>query len=605
MVDGNDGSSPVPLEPFFAKAEAARFSPNLAMFVGEGSIRQQVMGSANRKATPAEIESMQSLVSDAMRAGALGLSTGLAYVPGTYSTTDELIALATTARSLGGIYTSHMRDEGAGVLDSVKETLQIGDGARIPVHISHHKVGGRRQFGQSVQSLALLDAARARGVDVTFDVYPYTASHTGLSLIFPRWALADDGLNARLANPKVRGEVKNGMLDFIEERFGDDPARIQLARCGFDPSLGGKTIADLLKAAGQPLTQSATADMVIELQLKGGCSAIFHAYDEPDVERLMRSPLAMIGSDGSLTKLGDGAPHPRAFGTFPRVLGRYVREKAVLGLEDAVRKMTSFPATRLGLADRGLLREGLAADVTVFDAATIVDRATLHRSAPLLRGRALRAGERGAGDGQRRPHGRHAGQGAARSRVQAVRLPSSVPLAAARISAAPCAPGPGHDHRKRALAPRYVGGESGRLQQGQLDIERDVEVLAGPGLQERFGFPRAVAVGEMCMPRVAAGGGERGIGRRMTVGADQHAAWAKRLARAGIERLLAAALLDVMKRERRGDGVAPWNPGTHEVLDDQPWSLGREPSGGHPQHALVFVDANQRGIARHVGHARQ
>jgi N-acyl-D-amino-acid deacylase len=376
VVDGNDGSSPVPLEPFFAKAEAARFAPNLAMFVGHGSVRQQVMGSANRKATPAEIEKMQALVAEAMRAGALGLSTGLAYVPGTYSTTDELIALAATARGLGGIYTSHMRDEGAGVLESVKETLQIGDGAKIPVHISHHKVGGRRQFGQSVQSLALLDAARARGVDVTFDVYPYTASHTGLSLIFPRWAMADDGLNARLANPKMRGEVKNGMIDFIEERFGDEPGRIQLARCGFDPSLGGKTIADLLKAAGQPLTQSAAAEMVIELQLKGGCSAIFHAYDEPDVERLMRSPLAMIGSDGSLTRLGDGAPHPRAFGTYPRVLGRYVRDQAVLGLEDAVRKMTSFPAMRLGLADRGVLREGLAADITVFDASTIVDRAT-------------------------------------------------------------------------------------------------------------------------------------------------------------------------------------------------------------------------------------
>jgi len=376
VVDGNDGSSPLPMDAFFAKAEATAFAPNLAMFVGQGSVRGQVMGTANRKATAAEIQKMQELVADAMRAGALGLSTGLAYVPGTYSTTDELIALSTTARVHGGIYTSHMRDEGAGVLDSVRETLQVGEGARIPVHISHHKVGGRRQFGQSVQSLDLLNTARARGVDVTFDVYPYTASHTGLSLIFPRWAMADDGLNSRLANPKMRGEVKNGMLDFIEERFGDDPARIQLARCGFDPALGGKTIADLLEAAGQPFTQSATADMVIDLQLKGGCSAIFHAYDEPDVERLLTSPLAMVGSDGSLTRLGDGAPHPRAFGTYPRVLGRYVRERSVLGLEEAVRKMTSYPAARLGLSDRGLLRPGLAADVTVFDATAIIDKST-------------------------------------------------------------------------------------------------------------------------------------------------------------------------------------------------------------------------------------
>jgi N-acyl-D-amino-acid deacylase len=166
------------------------------------------------------------------------------------------------------------------------------------------------------------------------------------------------------------------MLAFIDERFGDDPSRIQLVRCGHDPALAGKTVADLLKAAGQPLTQVATADMIIDLQLKGGCSAIFHAYDEPDVERFMQSPFGMIGSDGSLTRPGDGSPHPRAFGTYPRVLGHYVRERGVITLEDAVRKMTAFPAARLGLRDRGLLRPGLAADVTVFDPATIADRAT-------------------------------------------------------------------------------------------------------------------------------------------------------------------------------------------------------------------------------------
>ena len=422
VVDGNDGSSPVPLEPFLAKAEAARFAPNLAMFVGQGSIRQRVMGSANRKATPAEIEKMQALVADAMRAGALGLSTGLAYVPGTYSTTDELIALSTTARSLGGIYASHMRDEGAGVLDSVKETLQIGEGATIPVHISHHKVGGRRQFGQSVQSLALLDAARARGVDVTFDVYPYTASHTGLSLIFPRWALADDGLNARLANPKIRGEVKNGMLDFIEERFGDDPARIQLARCGFDPSLGGKTIADLLKAAGQPLTQSAAADMVIELQLKGGCSAIFHAYDEPDVERLMRSPLAMIGSDGSLTKTGRRRAAPARIRHLSAGAGTVCTREGRArtrggGAQDDV--LPRHAARTLGPrpAPRGARRghHGLRCSH---------HRRPLHvhGSAPLLRGCALRARQRGTGRGQRCTHRRAAGQGPPRARHSALSL---------------------------------------------------------------------------------------------------------------------------------------------------------------------------------------
>ncbi|MEZ5415824.1 MAG: D-aminoacylase [Vicinamibacterales bacterium] len=376
VVDGNDGSSPLPLAPWFEALARAPVSPNTASFVGQGTVREAVMGTANRKATPAEIAKMQALVAEAMRDGALGLSTGLAYVPGAFTPTDEIVALAATAREHGGIYISHMRDEGGGVLDSVRETIAIGDRAKIPVQISHHKVGGRKQFGQSAQSLELIAAARQRGIDVTFDQYPYTASHTGLTLIFPRWALADGKLNERLASAGQRKEIRTGMLAFIDERFGDDPSRIQLARCGHDPSLAGKTIADLLTAAGQPLTQVAAADMVIELQLKGGCSAIFHSYDEADVERFLQSPFGMIGSDGSLTRPGDGSPHPRAYGTYPRVLGRYVRERKVLTLEEAVRKMTSFPAARLGLADRGVLRTGLIADVTVFDAAAVEDRST-------------------------------------------------------------------------------------------------------------------------------------------------------------------------------------------------------------------------------------
>ncbi len=376
VVDGNDGSSPLPLAPFLSKLEAATVSPNVGFFVGHGTVREAVMGTANRKATAVELVRMQALVGEAMRDGALGLSTGLAYVPGTYAPTDEIVALAETARASGGIYISHMRDEGGGVLDSVRETIAIGERARIPVQISHHKVGGRKQFGQSVDSLELIAAARRRGVDVTFDQYPYTASQTGLSLIFPRWALADGKLNERLASPGQRREIKTGMLSFIDERFGDEPARIQLVRCGHDAALAGKSLEDLLVAAKQPRTQGAMADLIIELQLAGGCSAIFHAYDEADVERFLRSPFGMIGSDGSLTTPGDGAPHPRAFGTYPRVLGRYVRERHVLTLEDAIRKMTSFPAARLGLTDRGLLKVGMMADIVVFDAATIADRAT-------------------------------------------------------------------------------------------------------------------------------------------------------------------------------------------------------------------------------------
>jgi dihydroorotase/N-acyl-D-amino-acid deacylase len=276
----------------------------------------------------------------------------------------------------GGIYISHMRDEGKGTMASVEETIRIGEEAGLPVQISHIKLGGARQHGGSVQLLARLEQARARGVDVTFDQYPYTASSTGLSLIFPPWSLADDQLLARLADPVQHARIKAGMLEFLDEYMGTDPAVIQLSRCGFDDALAGKTIADLLKAAGRPLTADATADMIIDLQWRGGCGAIYHWIGEEDVTRFLRSPLGMIASDGAVTSIASGSPHPRALGTYPRLLGRYVREQRLLGLEEAIRRMTSFPAQRLGLPNRGLLRTGFAADVVVFDAATVIDRST-------------------------------------------------------------------------------------------------------------------------------------------------------------------------------------------------------------------------------------
>lgn len=376
VTDGNDGGSPLPLGPFMDSVARLKPSLNLAFFVGHGSVRRAVMGTANRAPTAQELERMKGLVAQAMRDGALGLSTGLAYVPGQYAKTEEVIELAKVAAQYGGIYISHMRDEGGGVLASVKETIRIGEEAGIPVQISHHKVGGRKQFGQSVQSLALMREARSRGADITFDQYPYTASSTGLGLIIPGWAQADNKLEERLTDPAQAAKIRAGMLAFIDERFGDDPSKIQLVRCRSDSSLAGRTMADALKADGKPLTQDAVADKVLELQRDGGCSAIFHSYDEGDVIRLMRSNYGMIGTDGALSLPGDGSPHPRAFGTYPRVLGRYVREQGALPLESAIRKMTSFPAQRLGLQDRGLVREGMVADLTVFDPKTVIDRAT-------------------------------------------------------------------------------------------------------------------------------------------------------------------------------------------------------------------------------------
>lgn len=376
LVEGNDGSSPLPLGPFLDSVAAARPAPNFAMFVGHGSVREQVMATANRAPTAAELDSMRALVALGMEQGALGLSTGLAYVPGTYATTEEVIELAKVAASYGGIYISHMRDEGAGVLASVRETIRIGEEAAIPVQLTHHKVGGHAQWGQSEESIRLMREARQRGVDVTFDQYPYTASSTGLSFLIPKWAMAGDSLQMRLAVPAQHRRILRDMLDFIDERFGNDPERIQLVSCDFDPSLGGRTVGDILHERGKAGTPTDIAELALEFDAKGGCGAILHSYDEGDVMRFLQSEYGMIGSDGSLVPFGEGFPHPRAYGTYARVLGRYVREQGVISLEEAVRRMTSAPARRLGFAERGEVREGMVADLAIFDPAEIADRAT-------------------------------------------------------------------------------------------------------------------------------------------------------------------------------------------------------------------------------------
>lgn len=376
LTEGNDGGSPVPLGPFLDSVAAALPTPNFAMFVGHGSVREAVLGTADRAPTTDEMERMKALVAEAMEQGALGLSTGLAYVPGNYAETDEIVELARVADSYGGIYISHMRDEGGGVLESVRETIHIGEEADIPVQMTHHKVGGHRQWGLSEESIRLMREARGRGVDITFDQYPYTASQTGLGFIVPAWARAGDSLEVRLADPGQNARIRQGMLAFIEERFANDPARIQLVSCDFDSTLAGMTLAQVLEQQGRPGTADAIADLVLEFDGRGRCGAILHSYDEGDVERFLQSEYGMIGSDGSLVPFGQGSPHPRGYGAYARVLGRYVRERGVIPLEEAVRRMTSAPAARLGFAERGVVREGMVADLVAFDPAEIADRAT-------------------------------------------------------------------------------------------------------------------------------------------------------------------------------------------------------------------------------------
>jgi N-acyl-D-amino-acid deacylase len=376
-IDNPDGGSAVPLRPFLDRMASLKTSINFGFYTGQGSIRSKVIGLVNRSATSEEIARMRELAREDMYAGAFGLSTGLFYVPGNYTPTEEVIEIAKVVAGLGGMHISHMRDEAANVVDSVRETIRIGEEGGLPTQVTHHKVTGKPNWGASEKTLKLVEEARSRGVDVTMDQYPYTASHTGSAALFPQWSLEGGAasLRERLGAPEQRARIKTEIVRRIrDDRGAGDPKNVQFARCDHDPALAGRTLADATRARGLEPTIENAAEVAIEIQLKGGCSTIYHAMSEEDVVRILRHPLTMIASDGEAPVFGEASPHPRAYGTFPRVLGRYVREKNVIALEDAIRKMTSFPASRLKLYDRGVLRAGMKADVVVFDPATIADK---------------------------------------------------------------------------------------------------------------------------------------------------------------------------------------------------------------------------------------
>ena len=378
-LGGPDGGGPLPIRPYLDSAARAGLGMNVAFLVGHNAIRERVMGLENRAPTPAELARMEALVADGMNDGAFGLSTGLRYIPGFYSKTDEVVALARVAAARGGIYTSHLREEGLGLFEGVAEAITIGREAHIPVVLTHHKAIGRQMWGQSVRTLAMVDSARQAGVDVMIDQYPYTASQTSLSVLIPPWALAngDSALARRMKDPVLRDSIVRGVIAFLlNDRGGGDIRRVQFGRVTWEPELEGKTLYDWAVMRGIPPTPEAAAPLVVEGELNGGASMIYHVIDEGDVRRIMAHPQTMIASDGRLTQPGEGQPHPRAYGTFPRVLGRYVRDLGVLTLEEGVHKMTGMPAARLGLADYGVVREGAMADLVIFDAATIADQAT-------------------------------------------------------------------------------------------------------------------------------------------------------------------------------------------------------------------------------------
>lgn len=379
LTEGNDGSSPFPIDEHFAAIEERKISPNWGVFVGQGTIRSHVMGSEDREPTAAELSQMLTMVRDAMEQGALGISTGLFYVPGSFSSTEEVIELSKVAAEYRGIYISHMREEAAQLLDSVQETIRIGREANIPVQITHHKVIGIENWGASIDSLRMVDEARAGGVDVTIDQYPYTASQTGITALIPQWAQEGgrDRLLQRIDSVETRQIIKDEVIfKILYDRGGGDPKNVFISRNSWAPEMAGKNLADLVIERGLEPTPDNAADVVFDIIRGGGATAVYHAIGPEDVDRIMQHPATAIGSDGPVGLFGDGAPHPRQYGTFARVLGLYVRERGIISLEEAVRKMSSQSARRLGIHDRGLLTEGYFADIAIFDEEEIIDRAT-------------------------------------------------------------------------------------------------------------------------------------------------------------------------------------------------------------------------------------
>jgi len=379
VVGGPDGGSPLPITTTFDAFAATPTSINFATFVGHGSVRELIVGEDDRPPTDAELDAMREEVARAMRDGAFGLSSGLIYPPGRFATTEEVIELAKVAAEYDGIYISHMREEGLDILKSVAETIRIGEEGGLPAQLTHHKIVGAPMWGQSVATLGLVDEARARGVDVSIDQYPYTASSTSLTILFPGWSL-DGGrgpLLERIRDPEQRERLKADIVYRIEtDRGGDDPANVVIANCPHDDTINGMNLSEILAVQERAVSHESAADLLMELVEAGNCSAVFHAINEDDVKNIMRHPWTMPASDGGVEGPSERVPHPRNYGTFARVLGLYVREEQLMPLHTAIYKITRLPADRIGLSDRGRLTEGAVADIVVFDPQTIIDRAT-------------------------------------------------------------------------------------------------------------------------------------------------------------------------------------------------------------------------------------
>lgn len=356
-------------------------SINVASLVGHNTVRRLAMGLNNRLATPEEQKRMEELVAQAMKDGAVGLSTGLIYLPGMYSNTAEVIGLARAAAVYHGVYASHIRNEENGVKDAINEAINIGRAANIPVQISHFKVSGPANWGRSKETLPMIEAARKEGYDVTIDQYPYSASSTNLGIRLPDWAMSggSDSLKKRISDPVMHKQIIKEMLEMQARYKYKSYGYAYVANHSADTTFNGKNISEINKLKGRKSKMKFEAETILDMMMAGGAQMVYHSMNEDDVRHFMKYPFNMIGADGGVVVYGKGMPHPRAYGTNARVLAKYVREEKLVSLEEMIRRMTSLAAQKFQLKDRGLIKEGMAADIVVFDLNEVTDKATFEQ----------------------------------------------------------------------------------------------------------------------------------------------------------------------------------------------------------------------------------
>lgn len=381
VVAGNCGGSVQPLSELFTSCTTNGIAVNAASLIGHNTVRSKVMGNAGRDPVTTEIEAMKKLVDDDMRAGAVGLSSGLIYAPGVYTKTPEIAELAKVVGKYHGIYTTHMRSESAKIVEAIDEALSVGLQAKIPVHISHLKIVSPKLFGHSGEILRKIEKAREAGQDVTFDQYLYAASSTGIGSMLPDWASegTSESRMARLRDPETRRKIRDELVKDRRDSGRPSFGYAYVANFHADPSINGKSILDIASLWKKDTSWEAQGDVILDIVTSGGASMVFWSMSEDDVTTIAKHPLGMFASDSGIREMGVGVPHPRGYGNNARALAKYVRDDKVVRLEDAVRRMTSYPAQTFGFADRGLLRPGAAADIVVFDLDRVKDASSFDK----------------------------------------------------------------------------------------------------------------------------------------------------------------------------------------------------------------------------------